>query len=257
MSLKLNSSGGGSVTLQEPVTASDLTLNLPAVNGDVVATTATQTLTNKTLTRPTITSAALITASAGLLEYDGKVPYFTPQGLQRGVMPGMQYYRLNSPLVGLNSTADQSIFGVGVTLSSNTVYAFEGFFTLSKTAGTTSHSLGYGFAGTATNSNFLNTVTRTGLSQALPFTGTSATTFVLQVKTSTAFATATGASTSANQTEVCFISGTISVDVGGTFIPQYRASSAPGGAYSTNTNSYFLIYPIGTSGSNTSVGDWA
>ncbi len=49
MSLKLNSSGGGSVTLQEPVTASTLTLNLPAVDGDVVATTATQTLTNKTI----------------------------------------------------------------------------------------------------------------------------------------------------------------------------------------------------------------
>jgi hypothetical protein len=49
MSLKLNSSGGGSVTLQEPVTASTLTLNLPAVDGDVVASTATQTLTNKTI----------------------------------------------------------------------------------------------------------------------------------------------------------------------------------------------------------------
>ena len=36
MSLKLNSSGGGSVTLQEPVTASDLTLNLPTTSGTVV-----------------------------------------------------------------------------------------------------------------------------------------------------------------------------------------------------------------------------
>jgi hypothetical protein len=34
MSLKLNSSGGGSVTLQEPVTASNLTLNLPATLGN-------------------------------------------------------------------------------------------------------------------------------------------------------------------------------------------------------------------------------
>jgi hypothetical protein len=36
MSLKLNSSGGGSVTLQEPVTASTLTLNLPATSGTLV-----------------------------------------------------------------------------------------------------------------------------------------------------------------------------------------------------------------------------
>lgn len=36
MSLKLNSSGGGSVLLQEPTTASNLTLNLPAVNATVI-----------------------------------------------------------------------------------------------------------------------------------------------------------------------------------------------------------------------------
>jgi hypothetical protein len=36
MSLKLNSSGGGSVTLQEPTTASDVTLSLPAATGTVV-----------------------------------------------------------------------------------------------------------------------------------------------------------------------------------------------------------------------------
>jgi hypothetical protein len=36
MSLKLNSSGGGSVTLQEPTTASNVTLNLPAADGTVV-----------------------------------------------------------------------------------------------------------------------------------------------------------------------------------------------------------------------------
>jgi hypothetical protein len=36
MSLKLNSSGGGSVTLQEPTTASNVTLNLPAADGTVI-----------------------------------------------------------------------------------------------------------------------------------------------------------------------------------------------------------------------------
>jgi hypothetical protein len=202
-------------------------------------------------------TTTLTTPQVGTLEYDGKVPYFTPQGAQRGIVPGMQYYRLNSPLVGLNSTADQSIFGVGVTLSSNTVYAFESFYSLSKTAGTTSHSLGYGFNGTATNTNFFNSLQRTGLPQALPFNGTSASGIVWQAKTSVAFVTATGAATSAAQTEVAYSIGTISVDVGGTFIPSYRTSAAPGGAYSTNANSWFLIYPISTAGGNTSVGAWA
>lgn len=38
MSLKLNSSGGGSVTIQEPTTASDFTLTLPAATGTVLTT---------------------------------------------------------------------------------------------------------------------------------------------------------------------------------------------------------------------------
>jgi hypothetical protein len=37
MSLKLNSSGGGSITLQEPVTASNLTLEVPALAGTLIA----------------------------------------------------------------------------------------------------------------------------------------------------------------------------------------------------------------------------
>lgn len=38
MSLKLNSSGGGSVTLQEPSTASNRTLNLPDADGTIALT---------------------------------------------------------------------------------------------------------------------------------------------------------------------------------------------------------------------------
>ena len=38
MSLKLNSSGGGSVTLQEPSTASNLTLTLPDTTGTLLST---------------------------------------------------------------------------------------------------------------------------------------------------------------------------------------------------------------------------
>jgi hypothetical protein len=41
MSLKLNSSGGGSVTLQEPVTASNVTLTLPATTGTVLTSATT------------------------------------------------------------------------------------------------------------------------------------------------------------------------------------------------------------------------
>jgi hypothetical protein len=45
MSLVLQSSGGGSVTIAEPTTASDFTQNLPAVSGNIVTTGDSGTIT--------------------------------------------------------------------------------------------------------------------------------------------------------------------------------------------------------------------
>lgn len=72
MSLKLNSSGGGSVTLSEPTTASNRTVNIPDADTTLVGTNVAQTLTNKTLTAPSVdviksttTSPPTIQNSAG------------------------------------------------------------------------------------------------------------------------------------------------------------------------------------------------
>jgi hypothetical protein len=64
MSLKLNSSGGGSVTLQEPTTASNVTLNLPAADGTVVSTASTAVVTPAMLTQP-LTSATAVASTSG------------------------------------------------------------------------------------------------------------------------------------------------------------------------------------------------
>jgi hypothetical protein len=202
-------------------------------------------------------NTALSTASAGTLEYDGKVPYFTPLGTQRGVVPGMQYYRLNSGYVGSNVSTDQSMFGVSVTLSTNTQYAFQGFYLTVKTAGATSHTVSVGFGGTATlnNISYVGVVnwSADGTSNPLGLRATPRTFY-----SNTASATAATAAIAAAGSLFYFtFSGTISIDSGGTFTPQYSLSAAPGGAYTTQIGSYFLIYPIGTSGSNTSVGTWA
>ena len=201
--------------------------------------------------------STLTTPEIGTLEYDGKAPYFTPQGTQRGVVPGMQYYRLNSGVVGANATGAQNILGVGVTLSSNTVYAFQSFFSISKTAGGGSHTISYGFGGTATNNNYLANQKRSGGAQSLPLVTATASGIVWFVVTSPALTVATGTVASAAFTDTVAIEGTISVNAGGTFIPQYSLSAAPGGAYTTQPGSYFLIYPIGAAGANTSVGTWA
>jgi hypothetical protein len=53
-----------------------------------------------------------------------------------------------------------------------------------------------------------------------------------------------------------FFSGTVSVNAGGTFIPQY-SQSASSGTVTNQAGAYFRIYPIGAAGSNISVGAWA
>ena len=71
-----------------------------------------------------------------------------------GLVPGYQYYALNSTVAGANVTTAQSMFGVGVTLASSTIYEFEILSYLAKTAGTTTHTGAVLFGGTCTANNF-------------------------------------------------------------------------------------------------------
>jgi hypothetical protein len=236
--------------------------------GSVVGTTDTQSVSNKTLAAGTLVGAGtstlvpidfasgtlVTTPIAGAFEYDGKLPYFTPQGTQRGLMPAGQFYRLNSANVGSNVNTAQSIFGVSATLSASTVYAFEGFVMYIKSAGTTGHTVGLGFGGTATvnNAAFGGIASASGGSSA-PI-NTNVFCGFTQSLANTAFTTSL---TSANLWHSVRFWGTVSVNAGGTFIPQYTLSAAPGGAYTVQIGSYINIYPISASGANTSVGSWA
>jgi len=67
MPVKLSSTGGGSVTLTTPSTASDFTATFPANTGNVVTDSATQTLTNKTLTSPVITGASVSSMASSVI----------------------------------------------------------------------------------------------------------------------------------------------------------------------------------------------
>jgi hypothetical protein len=169
------------------------------------------------------------------------------------------YYRLNSDLAGANVNTAQNVLGVGVTLNSNTIYQFEAIYALSKTSGTTSHTIGYGFGGTATlnniayvrgwsegNSGFTTAPSTAGYFQVGSFIQTAASTTLPSENNAVAGAYWT-----------VFLRGTVSVNVGGTFIPQYTLSAAPGGAYTTAAGSYFSITPMGVAGANLSIGPWA
>lgn len=195
------------------------------------------------------------TPAVGATEFDGKAFYATAQGTQRGVVPGAQFYRLNADLVGANVATAQNILGVNVTVSTATVYAFEIIANFSKSAGTTSHTAGIGFAGSATLNNINWKIEGFGLSTTPVISGQ--TNYISGYSATATNTTLTVAGAAATQYWGVIIKGTVSINGGGTFIPQYTLSAAPGGAYSTVAGSYMNIYPIGTSGANTSVGAWA
>lgn len=202
-------------------------------------------------------STILTTPAAGVVEWDGKVPYITAQGTQRGVWPSEQFFRLNSDLAGANVNTVQSVFGVGVTLSSSTVYSFELMMLFVKTAGATSHNFSFGFGGTATINNALFYALADAETSAFSsgtLVGGAPGFFVFTSLTAGALIASIA---SANSNVIVRVIGNVSVNSGGTLIPQYTLSAAPGGAYSTIAGSYMAIYPVSASGANTSVGDWA
>lgn len=173
-------------------------------------------------------------------------------GVNGGLIPAEQLFRLNANLAGSNATGNQSIFGKSVSVNASTVYGFELVFTLAKTAGTTSHTVATNFGGTATLNNFMSTAVLIG-NVATGSGGNG------QFYTSTA-ASALGTTAATIIAAVharYLILGTVSINAGGTLIPQYALSAAPGGAYSTVAGSYMRIWPIGASGADTNIGTWA
>lgn len=174
--------------------------------------------------------------------------------LSNGLIPGEMIYRLNTGVTGIQTAAAaQSILGVGITLNSSTVYQFQGVYLLAKTAGVTSHTVSLLFGGTATVNNIAYTIGwNATTSYNVPDTGA-----YFTAATQTSAVVITGARTAASEYGVYQVFGTVSVNAGGTFIPQYLLSADPGGAYTTQVGSYFKISPLSTAGTNTNIGGWA
>ena len=197
------------------------------------------------------------TAAAGNIEYSSPIFAATPIGTQRGIVPTQQYYRLNADLAGANVSTVQSLFNVGVTLSASTVYEFEMVFISTKTVGSTSHNFSISFGGTAT----LNNIFYAGFVQSQGSTaytdGNNFNNISRQSGTVATALTIGSGFTGTGSYVVLSIKGTVSINAGGTFIPQYTLSAAPGGAYSTLAGSYIRINPLSASGAATNVGTWA
>lgn len=197
--------------------------------------------------------STLITPEAGVIEFDGKVQYFTPQGTQRGLVASAQYYRLQNSLSLQSSTSPQPILGVGVTLSSNTVYEFAAYFAMIKTTTTTSHTHGISFGGTSIVDDIGYSIIRYFDTGGFSTVGSPAYTGFIRTASNTALI---GPSASATNYQTLQLIGNVSISQGGTFIPQLTIT-ALGPIYTIQPNSYFSIRPVGTVGVNTSIGTWA
>lgn len=173
---------------------------------------------------------------------------------------GSLFYRLDSNLAGANVTTAQSVFGVGVTLAGSTVYMMEALYILAKSVGAVSHTLGFGFGGTSTLNNIAYEAIGGILASSTPsgqLTISSVTNGLGSMANSAAnTVTQTGIGAAAVSFSY-ILRGTVSINAGGTFIPQYTLSAAPGGAYSTVAGSYIKFTPIGAAGSASSQGTWS
>jgi len=167
------------------------------------------------------------------------------------------YYRLNSAYTGSNVNTAQSLFGVGVSLAEGTVYEFTMAFTLTKaSASNTTHTIGLGFGGTATLNNISYTLIGVFNFAANTPSITSPDIFnYVQTASNTVMTASANVSPQAYTFRV-FVTGTVSVNAAGTFIPQYTLSAAPGTAYSTTAGSHIRMMPLGGAGT-INIGNWS
>ena len=172
-----------------------------------------------------------------------------------GVVPAEQIFVLGANYVGSNVNTAQSLFGVGVTLAANTQYAFEMIFTLQKTAGSTSHNISLQFDIGSGSLNSIDYSVIGVFTTNAPSAITAPDTMqYIQTANATAVCSST-TSTGPNFRGV--VRGVVSVNASGKWTPQYKLSSAPGGAYSTLAGSFVKIYPIGAAGADVNTGGWA
>ena len=198
----------------------------------------------------------LTTPVAGVLEYDGTAFYKTPTASNRGVSVTEHFLSLAANQTGTNVNTAQPWFpgggATGITLPATTSYFFEGHLSLSRSAGTTSHTLAllFGGAATITSINYVATITDINgtasvLAASQTIEGTVATATVI-----------TAATANATQFNTIYVRGIVRINGAGTFIPQFIYSAAPGGAPTIQANSYFRMYPIGTN-AVLNVGNWS
>jgi hypothetical protein len=160
------------------------------------------------------------------------------------------YKRATADVAGSNVNTAQPWFPTagGVTLEAGLAYLFEGVLRLSRAAGSTSHTTAILFGGTATLTaiDYLGMAKEGDANDLQDFSGfwaTAATALVLKA-----------ASTSTTEQSIFEVKGSLVVNAGGTFVPQFQYSAAPGGAPNILRGSYFRLTELDDAAS---AGTWS
>lgn len=201
-----------------------------------------------------LTSGTNLTSpAAGSIEYDGTTFYATPVTSNRGVEGPIHFVMNSATQTGTNGGAAQPVFVTtltsgAITLPATTAYIVTGVYNI-VTSGTSSHSIGIGFGGTA------------GITSAMiSYTSTNGTTGAVSAA-STTLATGVGnttvtAAVAAATNNTIIINGVIRISTTGTLIPQFTYSGSPGAAPTITSGTYLSLMPVG-SNTVTNVGNWS
>ena len=161
------------------------------------------------------------------------------------------FKNLSASATGGNVNTAQPWFPTAgaVTVTANRTYRIRGLLHMSRAAGTTSHTTGLSFGGTATLTS-IRYLARVKVGDVATNAALNAT--LIAVATNTAVK---AASVSASENIVAEVEGTVRINAGGTFIPRFQFSAAPGGAPTIQPNTFFELTDIGD-GSVTVAGTW-
>lgn len=239
--LNIDITPGGSATITFPSSSATLsTLDLSEALSNKTITLASGSTATAPLKMTSGTS--LTTATAGALEYDGKVFYATPVAGARGININTMYSIITSGNFALSTaTGVQSCFpaaGDVWTLEASTSYLFEGQYQITKSGTTTTLGLAFALGGGAsvTKINYfaigqINAKNTTGTAQSSAY--------VDQVSVTSILATGTVG---------CFVqfNGIIRMNAGGTVTPQISFITGNPTSPTMIAGSYIAFTPIGS-----------
>lgn len=255
LSLTVDSTGvsTGNVVATGNITGGNLITagNISAGNVISYVTLPAGTTTNAPLR---FTAGNLLSSAApGVMSYDGKFFYATPQGAERGLINTQQIYILNTDYALTNQTGVQSMYGVSASVSTNTRYAY----VINAVVYKTDNNITMSFA--IDGNAVLSSHTYQTSTTASTTLATLSTPSVLKNSITSGFTTPVVVTAALNSTGYYSlqVTGVISVTTGGTWNPLIAFSGLPGAGSLVLGGSQVEIWPVGVANTTVSIGSWA